>query len=255
MPERALQIGDGGFGERIDERALGAPRPGFARRLCERGGQLRLQFLAQLPLEIRIAEKTELGDKPQDSRRAHASAFGEFGHRGQSRRGIIRQQDLCSLALLRRQGDDRSADVFRDGRAVVDRRRFSHGLSLHRMPCLEAIPCGSCNENYNIDKCRCFGIKISRTIGCVPHEEREAPTVGRSSWTRRRPPAFQRLRSQSNEPRRRRPWYWFATTPPTICPLATDCWGSGRMTSSNIPLGTRARWRSAAASPRSWTRR
>ena len=125
IAERALQIGDGRFGERIDERALGVPRPGFARGLGERRGQLRLQFLAQLPLEIRIAEKSELGDKPQDGRRADPSAFGEFGHGRQSRRGIIRQQDRSGLALLRRQAADRRPDMLRNGSAIVD-RRFNH---------------------------------------------------------------------------------------------------------------------------------
>jgi hypothetical protein len=86
---------------------------------------LRLQFLAQLPLEVGIAEKAELGDKPQDGRRADPSAFGEFGHGRQSRRGIVCQQDLSGLALLGRQAADRCADVLRNGSAIVN-RCFNH---------------------------------------------------------------------------------------------------------------------------------
>ena len=234
----------------------GLARPGFARGLGERRGQLRLQFLAQLPLEIRIAEKTELGDKPQDSRRADPSAFGEFGHGRQSRRGIVRQQDLCGLALLRRQAADRRADVLRDGSAIVDRAVsitpiHPSGAIAKRDPRRR-----DCNESYEVDNCCFFGTTMTR---------RSAVTDARETDGRRRlgePDGRGAARPRSGacgcDRAGRGAVAHRARLRPRLQSFARAlrlAGADGRTTSSNTSRGTRARSRSAAASPHCWMRR
>ena len=140
MPERAPKIGDCRLREWIDERSLEASRPRCSRAFGERRGQLSLQFFTQLPLKIRIAEKAELGDKAKHGRWGDLSALGEFGHRGQPRRGIVRQKGLRGLALLRRQTLDRVTDVFRDGIAIVSRLRFRHAVLPAYTPTRKTLP-------------------------------------------------------------------------------------------------------------------
>src|SRR4029077_20139857 len=103
------------------------------------------------------------------------------------------------LALLRRQAADRSAHVLRDGSAIVD-RRFNHANPSLRQLITKPDPKRRrCNKNYEVDKCCIFGTTMTTGPPCPAQARRRAPTVGRTRWTRCRPPTFQRLRSQSNE--------------------------------------------------------
>src|SRR3546814_4018350 len=81
MGESLLQI----VGERGAEALQAVLRPvgrgGREPRLHQRRLELGLQFVAQQPLELRIAADAETGDEAQDGRRADARARGELRHR------------------------------------------------------------------------------------------------------------------------------------------------------------------------------
>ena len=127
------------------EASAGAPWPRSAGlSLGERRQQLRLQFLAQVTLEIGKAAETEPGDEAQDRGRRDAGAGGEFRNGVEAGKRIVAQEQMRGALLAWREGLHVVADP------LGEARRISRGVfrALSLIPVLSTALLDGCEKLY-----------------------------------------------------------------------------------------------------------
>ena len=141
----ARKFADHRFGEGGERRRALAFVGGAC--LGERREKLRLEFLAQVLLEIRKAAETQPRDEAQDRGSRDAGAGRELRNGVEAGEGVVAQKQVRGALLARREGVHLETDALGEARRVGRREaRVATHTGLIHSPSLTVLK--SCIRNF-----------------------------------------------------------------------------------------------------------